>query len=393
MPEAPSGFLHALAVRLGSFFGLFLPRRAAAIANKEVHHIVRDPYTLGMSIGLPVMMLLLFGEAISFDVKDVKVAVLDQDHSTASRTLVDTVRGSGYFIVSPSLGHPEEDLASERASAVIVIPAGFQKEVGRGEAAKVQLLLDGSDDATAGVVGGYMDGVTAMAWKHIRAREAPPGPDDPITFDTQYLFNKQLNSRWFMVPGLLVIIIGLLAVLMTALTVAREWEQGSMEMLLTTPAKPLDIIIGKVTPYVFLGLLAVGMVYVAGRLIFDVPFRGSLLLLLIGSLFFLFVSLAQGLLISVATRNQQVAFQLSMMSGMLPTMLLSGFVFPIASMPLFFRIFTMVLPPRWFMDVSRGLFLKGAGLRELALPLLVLGAMCFLFVYAAVRFFKTDLEP
>lgn len=166
-----------------------------------------------------------------------------------------------------------------------------------------------------------------------------------------------------------------------------------MEMLLSTPAKPLDIILGKVAPYVGLGLLAVGMVYGAGRMIFDVPFRGSLLLLLLGSLLFLFVSLSQGLLISVATRNQQVAFQLSMMSGMLPTMLLSGFIFPVESMPLGFRIFTAILAPRWFMNISRGLFLKGAGLFELAVPFLVLAVMCFLFVYFAVKSFKTDLEP
>jgi ABC-2 type transport system permease protein len=391
--ELRSSFLHALAVRLGGFFGLILPRRAAALANKEVHHIVRDPYTLGMSIGLPVMMLLLFGEAISFDVKDVKISIQDQDHSTDSRMLADTIRGSGYFAVSTSRDNPELELSSERASAVVVIPAGFQREVGRGETPRAQLLVDGSDNATAGVVAGYMAGVAGVAWDHIRARESPPSAAPPITFVTQYLFNKELNSHWFMIPGLLVIIIGLLAVLMTALTVAREWENGSMEMLLSTPARPLDIILGKVAPYVFLGLLAVGMVYGTGRLIFHVPFRGSLLLLLIGSLLFLFVSLSQGLLISVATRNQQVAFQLSMMSSMLPTMLLSGFIFPVESMPLAFRIITTVLPPRWFMVISRGLFLKGAGPLELAVPFIVLAIMCFLFVYIAVRNFKTDLEP
>ena len=393
MSEDSSPFMLALTRRLGGFFGLILPRRAAALANKEVHHILRDPYTLGMSIGLPVMMLLLFGEAISFDVKDVKVSIQDEDNSTDSRLLVDTIRGSGYFVVSPSKGNPEEELSTERAKAVVVIPAGFQREVGRGEVPEAQLLVDGSDNATAGVVGGYMAGVAGVAWQHILARESPPAPDAPITFVTQFLFNKELNSRWFMIPGLLVIIIGLLAVLMTALTVAREWENGSMEMLLSTPARPLDIILGKVAPYVGMGLLAVAMVYGAGRVIFDVPFRGSILLLLLGSLLFLFVSLSQGLLISVATRNQQVAFQMSMMSGMLPTMLLSGFIFPVESMPIGFRIFTSILPPRWFMVISRGLFLKGAGPLELAVPFLVLALMCFLFVYFAVKSFKTDLEP
>jgi ABC-2 type transport system permease protein len=238
-----------------------------------------------------------------------------------------------------------------------------------------------------------MAGVAGVAWDHMRMAENRRLPDPPISFITRYLFNGELNSRWFMIPGLLVIIIGLLAVLMTALTVAREWENGSMEMLLTTPATPLDIILGKVAPYIGLGLLDVAMVYLAGRLIFEVPFRGSHLLLLIGSSLFLFVCLAQGLLISVAARNQQLAFQFSMMSAMLPGMLLSGFVFPVESMPIFFQILTSILPPRWFMTVSRGLFLKGAGVVELALPLSVLSLMCFLFIFFAVKRFKTDLEP
>jgi ABC-2 type transport system permease protein len=391
--EREVGFAEVIANATGWVFNLVLPRRAAALARKEAHHIVRDPYTLGMSVGLPLMMVLLFGVAISFDVKNVKVAILDQDNSPDARKLVDTIRGSGYFVVSPSHGDPEQDLATERARAVVVIPAGFQRSIGRGEVPTVQLLLDGSDNATAGVVSGYMAGVAGVAWDHIRIVENHRQPDPPITFVTRYLFNGELNSRWFMVPGLLVIVIGLLAVLMTALTVAREWENGSMEMLLTTPATPSDIILGKVAPYIGLGLLDVAMVYGAGRLIFGVPFRGSHILLLVGSMLFLFVCLAQGLLISVAARNQQLAFQFSMMSAMLPGMLLSGFVFPVESMPLGFRILTSILPPRWFMTVSRGLFLKGAGIAELAVPLAVLSVMCFLFIFFAVKRFKTDLEP
>ena len=393
MAENKRGLAERFSDSTSWVFNLILSRRAAALARKEVHHIVRDPYTLGMSVGLPVLMVLLFGTAISFDVKDVKVAILDQDHTPDSRKLVDTIRGSGYFIVGESHGDPEEDLASERARAVVVIPAGFQRTIGRGEVPTAQLLLDGSDNATAGVVSGYMAGVAGVAWDHIRLAQLRRQPDPPLTFITRYLFNNELNSRWFMIPGLLVVIMGLLAVLMTALTVAREWENGSMEMLLTTPARPVDIILGKVAPYVGLGLLAVAMVYGAGRIIFQVPFRGSHVLLLGGSLLFLFVCLSQGLLISVAARNQQLAFQFSMMSAMLPGMLLSGFVFPVESMPLAFRIITSILPPRWFMVISRGLFLKGAGLVELALPFSVLSLMCYLFILFAVKRFKTDLEP
>jgi ABC-2 type transport system permease protein len=195
------------------------------------------------------------------------------------------------------------------------------------------------------------------------------------------------------VPGLLVIILGLLCMMMTALTVAREWEHGSMELLLSTPIKPMDIILGKVAPYVGLGLMDVAIVYVAARLVFHVPFAGSHLLFLAGSLIFLLVVLAEGLLISVTARNQQVAFQMSMMLGMLPTMLLSGFIFPIESMPWIFRVLTSILPPRWFMTVVRGLFLKGADLSQMALPFAVLTVMALVLTTLAVRRFKTDVEP
>ena len=388
---------HSLAERLAraseGVFDLVLPRRAAALARKEARHIVRDPYTLGMNIVLPLMMLLLFGFAISFDPHDLKVAVLDQDHSQASRTMVEAMDGSGFFKVLPSSGHPEADVASEKVHATLVIPAGFERSIGRGEAPRMQLLLDGSDDASATVVQGYLGGVVNAAWMRLRREKGLPEPLAPITFTPRFLFNPELNSHWFIVPGLLVVILGLLCVLMTALTVAREWEQGSMEMLLSTPIKPRDIILGKVAPYVGLGLLDVGIVYVAARLVFHVPFEGSYLVLLLGSLLFLMVALAQGLLISVVARNQQVAFQMSMMTGMLPTMLLSGFIFPIANMPLFFQALTAVLPPRWYMTIVRGCFLNGASLFQLALPFGVLGLMAFLLTALAIRRFKTDLEP
>ena len=387
------GFTERFAASTAWVFNLLLPRRAAALARKEVHHIVRDPYTLGMTIGLPLMMLALFGYAISFDVRDIKIAVLDQDHSRASRELVDAFKASGFFLPEASHGDPEEDVASERVRATVVIPTGFQRSIGRGESPEVQLLLDGSDNATAGVVQGYISGLANAAWGRLQGEQARKAPSPPLKLEPRYLFNPELNSRWFVVPGLLVLIMGLVSVMMTALTVAREWEQGSMELLLSTPAKPIEIILGKVAPYVGLGLLSVGMVYVAGRVLFHVPFQGSHLLLLLGSSLFLMVALSQGLLISVAARNQQVAMQMSMMSAMLPSLLLSGFIFPVESMPLFFRMLTAILPPRWYMVIVRGLFLKGAGLGDMALPFGVLTLMCAFLIFAAVRRFKTDLEP
>lgn len=390
MPEP--GLMDRFIRASGRLFDRVLPRRAAAIARKEAHHIARDPYTLGMSIGVPLMMLFLFGFAISFDVKDVRVSVEDQDRSPASRELQAALAASGFFLLSQGSGDPEADIASEAVRAALIIPAGFQRALGRGEAPRLQLLIDGSDNATAGVAQAYLAGAANSAYRRLAlGRGAAEAPRLPLL--PRYLFNGELNSRWFIVPGLLVVIVGLLSVLMTALTVAREWEQGSMELLLSTPVRPIEIILGKVAPYVGLGLLTMLIVYAAARLVFDVPFRGSHFTFALGCLLFLFVALSQGLLISVAARNQMVAFQMSMMMGMLPLLLLSGFIFPIESMPLFFRVFTSILPPRWFMAIVRGLFLKGAGLADLWLPFSVLGLMALGLTAAAVKRFKTDLEP
>ena len=215
----------------------------------------------------------------------------------------------------------------------------------------------------------------------------------PVTVETRYLYNGELNSRWFTVTGLSVVVLAILSIMLTAITVAREWERGSMELLLSTPVSPLEIIIGKLAPYLLMGLIGQFIIYLAARLLFNVPFVGSHLLLFLATLLFLVAGLAQGLLISVTTRHQIAAIQFSQMMGQLPANMLSGFVFPIESMPAFFQYFTMIFPARWFMVVMRGIFLRGAGLSELAVPLLMLLALDVFFIALAVRRFKRDVEP
>lgn len=392
MAEKKLSLLNAMVEQMGRIFGAILPRRAAAIARKESHHIARDPYTLGMSLGVPLMMLVLFGFAISFDVKNVKISISDQDHTPASRQLVEGLRASGFFLPSESKEDPEAEIASERVKAALIIPAGFERAIGRGESPDVQLLVDGSDNATASTAQAYLVGAANAAYLRI-AGLAAMAAAQPLTVQPRFLFNGELSSTWFIVPGLVAIIVGLLSVLMTALTVAKEWEQGSMELLLSTPTKPIEIILGKVAPYVGLGVITMVIVYVFARVVFDVPFLGNLLVLGLGCLLFLFVALSQGLLISVVARNQMVAFQMSMMMGMLPLLLLSGFIFPIQSMPQFFQVFTAILPPRWFIVILRGTFLKGATLAEMWMPFTILGFMSVALTVAAVKRFKTDLEP
>ena len=363
--------------------------RAYSIARKEVMHIMRDPFTLTLALGLPVMLVTFFGYAIDFEVKDIKLAVSDRDNGPAARRLEEIFSSSGYFRLVPADGSgPVAMLDSGRADAALFIEPDFSKKIKGGGAAGAQFVLDGSDNSKAAALMGYLPGIQSAAARKLAGAERKA----PVSLRTRFLYNPELNSRWFTIPGLSAIIIGLLAILLTALTVAREWENGSMELLLSTPVRPLEIMIGKLAPYGALVLAGVFFVYLVARLVFGVPFNGSHLLYLVACLLFIIAALSQGLVISVITRQQQVAMQFGMITGLLPSMLLSGFIFPVESMPTFFRYFTMILPPRWFMAAARGITLRGAGLEELAVPFLALALLSAGMLGLALIKFKSDLE-
>lgn len=365
--------------------------RIQAMARKEFFHILRDPFTMAMALLFPVMLTTIFGLAIEFNVKNIPIAVFDGDRTQATRQLMETMGSSNYFEIQPAYSQQDalEDIQSERVRAALIIPPQFEYSLRSGREAHAQALLDGSDNSTIGSVSGYLLAMQQLAAQNILEMKFP----EPVSLQTRFLYNPELSSRWFVVPGLMVVILSILSILLTALTVAREWENGSMEMLLTTPAKPLEIILGKLLPYLLLALGGAVFVYLMARIFFEVPFRGSHWVFLLGALLFLATYLAQGLLISVLTRKQQISMQFSMMSGMLPSLLLSGFIFPVESMPKFFYYFTAILPARWFMIISRDVFLKGAGIVDLQVPFLALTAICVVMVSIAVHNFKTDLEP
>jgi ABC-2 type transport system permease protein len=365
--------------------------RVRSIALKETRHIRRDPFTLSMAIGVPVLMVTFFGYLIDFDVKEIGLLLVDRDQSQQSRVVSGVFASSEYFVVKPRMdaGNPFGWLDAEKGKAVAIIERGFAKEWGRQARGRIQVAIDGSDNQTAGVVRGYLEGIGAAATARLSGRPPPL----PMTIETRFLFNPELNSRWFTVPGLVVIVIGILSILLTALTIAREWENGSMELLLSTPVHPSEIIVGKLLPYVVLGLGSVAVVYIAARVLFGVPFQGSHVLFAVATAMFLGTTLAQGIVISVITRQQQLAMQMANISGMLPAIMLSGFVFPIESMSPFFQTVTAALAPRWFMEICRGIFLKGAGVGDLAKPLIALAIINAVLIRIAVRRFKRDLEP
>ncbi len=369
----------------------FVWRRSLAVARKEVYHILRDPTTLGAALVLPVFMVVMFGVAIEFNVKNVALAVSDSDQTQSSRRLLDTFGSSDYFLIH-RVSSPHDaftEVSAEHARAALIIPPRFERDLFAGRGAEAQILVDGSDNSTVGPVLGYVSSIQNIASQRIGDFDPTP----PYEIRTRFLFNPELNSKWFVIPGLTVVVMSILSILLTALTVAREWENGSMELLLSTPVQPLEIIVGKLAPYGILGIIAVVFVYVIARTVFGVPFVGNLWVFGLGCLLFLITYLAQGLLISVVTRKQTVAMQFAMISGYLPSNLLSGFIFPIASMPPFFQYFTMILPARWFMLIARDTFLKGSSLIELGGPFLALMFFCVLMIFLATRRFKRDLEP
>jgi ABC-2 type transport system permease protein len=340
----------------GSFF-----KRLVAMTHKEILHIVRDVQVIYMALGMPVVLLFIFGYAISFDLDRLPVGLLDQDHSPEARRLVDALCGSDAFSVERHFDRPEQIEPSFRRGeikAALIIPPDFGDHLARKEGAVAQLLLDGSNDVTATIALGYTNGI-ALA-ESVRLIRSSGLMQDLLLEARIYMrFNPGMRSVLFIVPGLMALILAILAVLLTALTVAREWEQGSMEQLFTTPVGRLEVILGKLFPYLLLGMIQVLLVVTLGTILFDVPLRGSLWLLFLVSALFLIGTLSQGLLISVITRNQQVATQTGMVVGMLPTMLLSGFLIPIENMPWPLQLVSLIVPARYFIAAMRGILLKG----------------------------------
>lgn len=365
--------------------------RTLAITRKETYHILRDPFTLAISIGLPVILVFIFGYAIEFNTKYLPISIYDEDKSSSSRQLVETLSSSQYFIphYQDRVEGALNDISSEKSHAALFIPHGFERDILGKNKGSIQILLDGSDNSTVSPLLNYISLTQILIVQKLLNYKVP----QIVSADSRFLFNPELNSQWFVIPGLTVVVMSVLSILLTALTVAREWENGSMELLLSTPVKPIEIIIGKLAPYGIMALMAVTFIYFVSRTVFKIPFQGSLIVFYSGCILFLITYLAQGLVISVVTRKQQLAMQFAMMTGLIPAQLLSGFIFPIESMPRFFHYFTMLLPARWYMKIARNSYLKGSMFLEMSVPFLALSLLSFFMIILATKKFKRDLEP
>ncbi|MBP7149837.1 MAG: ABC transporter permease [Acidobacteria bacterium] len=352
-----------------------------AIALKELRQVRRDRLTLLMLLGLPALMLLMFGYALNFDVRHVALAVQDRDLSAASRELVSSFVNSTYFDLALD-APPGTDLGRiterRRAKAILVIPHGFGEALAAGRRAPVQLIIDGTDANTASAVLGY---ATALA-----AAAGPPAPALTIDYRPRVWYNPELKSSYFLVPGLVGFILMITGVLSTALSVVREKERGTMEQLRATPLRGWQLIVGKTLPYLGISLAATAVIFVSARLLFGLEIRGPLPALFAVTLLYLVGALGWGLLISTLLDSQAMAFQVGAVSAMLPALFLSGFIFPIRSLPVVLQAISYVVPARHYLTVLRGIVLKGAGLGPFGVELGILALYAtIVLAIAAVR--------
>ena len=373
--------------RLGHFLV-----RVGAIAAKEVLHIRRDPRTLYMALVMPVLMLLLFGFGVSFDMDHIPLAVADRDGTRASRELVDAFVAPGEFALARRAGPEEADdlFRRGRALALLVVPRDYERDLSRGAGPRLQLLVDGADPVTANQILAKADAIVRSVGL-ARARRAGLSAEPPLQVKVYTLYNPEARSAEYLVPGLAAYLMAIAAVLLTALTVAGEWERGSMEQLFASPVGRLDIILGKLLPYLGLGILQLLLVVGVGTAVFDVPIQGSPLAVFAFGFLFLIGMLGQGLLISVVTKNQLVATQAGALSALLPSMLLSGMLFPLENMPLALRVLSYVVPARYLVRGLRGVMLKGNGLGVLWPDLLAMAILALAILAVATGRFKRRL--
>ena len=369
--------------------------RVLAISDKEVRYILRDWRSLAVTLLLPIVLLVLFGYAINFDVKGIRLAVYDPNGTRESRDLIDELTRTGHFRLVEMLPRPQDGeraLQTRAAKVVLILPRGLSEDMASGRRASVQTLIDGSDSLTATVSLSYLEAILRnWALKQAKVRLPRHVALVPIEPQVRVWYNEDLSSANFITPGLVVVLLMMLAALLTSQTVVREREQGTIEGLVVLPVSAGEIIVGKLLPYVGIALVDVVLVAAAGKVLFHVAMRGSLAVLAGLTVIYLFAALGAGLLISVTARSQQVAYMIALIATLLPTFLLTGFVFPISSMPKVLQLIVQVHPATHFLVITRSIVLKGAGLSVLwprALALVVIAAA---LLAASIGKFKKEL--
>ncbi|MBU0995247.1 MAG: ABC transporter permease [Proteobacteria bacterium] len=365
--------------------------RILPLIRKEFIHIRRDPRSLVILLLMPLIMMFIFGYAINMDLKHIRIGICDLNRTPSSRELIETIRMSPYFEIVTYYNNPNrtEALFTKRlVRAVIIIPADFGKSHARSRFANIGVITDGTDANSATLVQNYLDGL--FMGKSISSATNGSGP--LVSVKSRMLYNPDMTSSHFVVPGIVAILLIMIGALLTSVTIAREKETGTMEQILVSPIRPYEVVLGKAIPYLVLSFTIAVFILVFGHLWFKVPMLGKWGFLLLFCVFYVFTALAIGLLISTVVATQQVAMMLSLVITMLPSVMLSGFVFPVASMPRPLQVVSQIIPATHFLKIIRGVMLKGNGPLELWPSVAAMSAVGLFFILLAVRRFKLKLK-
>jgi ABC-2 type transport system permease protein len=373
--------------------------RLKAIAGKEFIQIARDPRSLLLAISIPVLLLFLFGYALTLDVDHIPTVIYDLDRTPRSRDLTDHFLRSKYFqlqSVAPDYAHLQEKLDRGQALMGLVIPANFSRDLELNREATIQVLMDGTDANTATIALGYASAITLLYSQELlqqKMNQLGAGRiSPPIEPRIRIWFNPDLESKNFIVPGLIAVIMAILAAILTSGTISGEWERGTMEQLISTPIRKEELILGKLIPYFVIGMIDLSLSVAMGRFLFGVPLRGNGLLLFSLAGLFLLGAICQGVVVSIVTKNQLLSSQISIILSYLPTFILSGFIYPIANMPRLIQFITYIVPGRYFVAILKGIYSKGIGLEILWSEALLLAVYASAMTFWAYQRFQKRID-
>ncbi len=367
-------------------------KRFIAFVIKETKHLLRDLRTLFVLFTIPIVQLLLFGYVISTEIRDAKIAILDKSHDQVTREITNKLLSSGYFILEERLETDKEIETIFRKNIikeVVVFGENFEKKLLTGEQPEIQILTDASDPNTASMLDNYTRAIISDYQSNLLQSMSSAAM---IDVEYRMFYNEELRSAHLFVPGVMVLILMLVCALMTSVSIAREKELGTMEILLVSPLKPLQIVLGKLVPYMVLSFIDMLVIIIIGYWVFKVPVNGSATLLIGAGTLFILLALTIGVLISTFAKTQQVAMLTSLIGMLLPTILLSGFIFPIENMPKVLQVISLFMPPRWFLAMVKDIMLKGAGFSQVWHYLLIIFGMLVFFIIMSVRNFKIRLQ-
>lgn len=362
------------------FFGFF---------RKEFIHIIRDFRSLLILLLMPVVMMMIFGYAINLDVKDANIAVLDMSKDDMTKQITDKILSSGYFRLYNNIGSSDEIEALFRkgnVKEVVLFEPDFARKYNSEGVAKIQIIADASDPNNANMLVNYTNGIIG----NYQVQKSSSG-NQLMSTDTRFRYNDSLESVYMFVPGLIALLVMLISTMMTSISIAREKETGTMEIILVSPLKPWQIVIGKVAPYAFIAFCNLAVILLLGTFMFGVPYRGSMVLLLAVCVLFIMMALSLGILISTISNSQLMAMMVSMIGLLLPTILLSGYIFPIENMPRPLQIISSIFPARYFITVLKAVMLKGVGIAYVWKEILILSGMLMVFLGISIRKFKIRL--